>query len=160
VAVDRTSKVAFASVYRRATSLVAAAFLTVLARAVPYRIHTVLTDDAIKWRRGGPPRVRAATTRSRGRPGTPFRAPPETGRRSAWCARKKRPPSGAFQYDDIAGCASQVADYLTAYNQAKHLKALRWRTPVETLEALWASEGRDLPTITRPPHPGTEHLVM
>ena len=32
-----------------------------------------------------------------------------------------------------------VADYLAAYNFAKHLKALRWRTPYETLEALWPS---------------------
>ncbi len=35
VAVDRTSRIAFARVYRRATSLVAAAFLKVLARGVP-----------------------------------------------------------------------------------------------------------------------------
>ncbi len=49
VAVDRTSKVAFARVYRRATSLVAAAFLTVLAEAVSYRIHTVLTDNGIQF---------------------------------------------------------------------------------------------------------------
>jgi hypothetical protein len=41
--VDRTSKLAFARIYRRATGLVAAAFLKVLAKAVVYGIHTVLT---------------------------------------------------------------------------------------------------------------------
>ncbi len=38
-----------------------------------------------------------------------------------------------------APAARALADYLAAYNFAKHLKALRWRTPYETLGALWAS---------------------
>lgn len=46
----------------------------------------------------------------------------------------------AFHYDGIAELRRHVADYLCAYNDAKHLKALRWRTPVETLEALWAAK--------------------
>jgi hypothetical protein len=57
VAVDRTSKVAFARVSRRAASLVAAAFVTVLAKALPYRIHTVLTDDEIQFGDAGGRRV-------------------------------------------------------------------------------------------------------
>jgi transposase-like protein len=36
VAVDRTSKLAFARIYRRATALVSAAFLKVLAKAIAY----------------------------------------------------------------------------------------------------------------------------
>jgi hypothetical protein len=32
-----------------------------------------------------------------------------------------------------------VAGYLAAYNFAKRLKALRWHTPYETLEAPWTS---------------------
>jgi hypothetical protein len=45
----------------------------------------------------------------------------------------------AFHYESIRELRRHVADYLTAYNYAKHLKALRWRTPVETLESLWAT---------------------
>ena len=33
-----------------------------------------------------------------------------------------------------------VAVYLAAYNFAKHLKALRWRTPYEMIQALWESK--------------------
>jgi hypothetical protein len=33
-----------------------------------------------------------------------------------------------------------VADYLAAYNFAKQLKALKWKTPYETLQALYASK--------------------
>jgi hypothetical protein len=33
-----------------------------------------------------------------------------------------------------------VADYLSAYNFAKHPKAMRWKTPYETIQALWGSK--------------------
>ena len=43
VAVDRTSKYAFAQLHRAANVKTAAGFLAALIEAVPYRIHTVLT---------------------------------------------------------------------------------------------------------------------
>ncbi len=45
VAVDRTSKFAFAELHERVTRRVAADFLRRLIAAVPYRVHTVLTDN-------------------------------------------------------------------------------------------------------------------
>ena len=45
VAIDRTSKFAFVELHEKATRRVAADFLRHLADAVPYRIHTVLTDN-------------------------------------------------------------------------------------------------------------------
>jgi hypothetical protein len=45
VAVDRTSKFAFAELHERVTRRIAADFLRRLIAAVPYRIHTVLTDN-------------------------------------------------------------------------------------------------------------------
>lgn len=45
IAVDRTSKFALAELHARATRRVAADFLRRLIDAVPYRIHTVLTDN-------------------------------------------------------------------------------------------------------------------
>lgn len=44
-AVDRTSKFAFAQLHEAANVRTAAAFLKALIAAVPYRIHTVLTDN-------------------------------------------------------------------------------------------------------------------
>jgi hypothetical protein len=49
VAIDRTSKFAFAQLHERATTRVAADFLRALLKAVPYRIHTVLTDNGINF---------------------------------------------------------------------------------------------------------------
>lgn len=49
VAVDRTSKYAFARLKTKAMTLTAREFLDELAAAVPYRIHTVLTDNGIQF---------------------------------------------------------------------------------------------------------------
>src|SRR5215510_6841895 len=45
VAIDRTSKFAFTELHEKATRRVAADFLWNLIKAVPYKIHTVLTDN-------------------------------------------------------------------------------------------------------------------
>src|ERR1700686_3383661 len=45
VAIDRTSKFAFVEVHEKATRRVAADFLRALIKAVPYRVHIVLTDN-------------------------------------------------------------------------------------------------------------------
>ena len=45
VAIDRTSKFAFVELHEKATRRVAGDLLRHLATAVPYRIHTVLTDN-------------------------------------------------------------------------------------------------------------------
>ena len=49
VAIDRTSKFAFAQLHQRATRRIAADFLRALVAAVPYRIHTVLTDNGTQF---------------------------------------------------------------------------------------------------------------
>ena len=45
VAIDRTSKFAFVELHEKATRRIAADFLRHVAATVPYRIHTVLTDN-------------------------------------------------------------------------------------------------------------------
>ena len=49
VAIDRTSKFAFAQLHEKATRRIAADFLRALVAAVPYRIHTVLTDNGTQF---------------------------------------------------------------------------------------------------------------
>jgi transposase-like protein len=51
VAVDRTSKFAFALLVESAGKMEAAQFLRDLIEAVPYRIHTVLTDNGVQFTR-------------------------------------------------------------------------------------------------------------
>jgi transposase InsO family protein len=49
VAIDRTSKFAFAELYTKAGKMNAAQFLRNLVAAVPYTVHTVLTDNGIQF---------------------------------------------------------------------------------------------------------------
>ena len=50
VAIDRTSKFAFVQLVESANRVTASAFLEALIAAVPYKIHTVLTDNGIQFR--------------------------------------------------------------------------------------------------------------
>src|ERR1700685_3988325 len=50
VAIDRTSKFAFVQLVESANRVTASAFLTALIAAVPYKIHTILTDNGIQFR--------------------------------------------------------------------------------------------------------------
>ena len=102
VAVDRTSGFAFARLYRRATTLTAAAaFLKALLKAVPYRAHTVLTDNGIQFSNSAGPRryehakshafelvCRAHGIEHRLTKPCPTRGP--TGRPRGWYARSRR----------------------------------------------------------------------
>ena len=49
VAIDRTSKFAFVELHEKATTRVAADFLRHLIAAVPYKVHTGLTDNGIHF---------------------------------------------------------------------------------------------------------------
>src|SRR4051794_36957223 len=48
--IDRTSKFAFVQLAEKANRVTASAFLVALVKAVPYKIHTVLTDNGIQFR--------------------------------------------------------------------------------------------------------------
>jgi transposase-like protein len=60
VAIDRTSKFVFIELHDRATRAIASQFLRNLVEAVPYQIHTVLTDNGVQFCQ--PPRYRYGPT--------------------------------------------------------------------------------------------------
>jgi transposase InsO family protein len=49
VAIDRTSKFAFTELHEKATTAISRDFLLRLIAAVPYKIHTVLTDNGLHF---------------------------------------------------------------------------------------------------------------
>ena len=49
VAIDRTSKFAYVELHEKADRRTATNFLKALIKAVPYKIHTVLTDNGIQF---------------------------------------------------------------------------------------------------------------
>ena len=72
VAIDRTSKFAFVELHEKVTRRTAADFLRRLIAAVPYKVHTVLTDNGTHFTT--PPATRGRqppTSRSPSTPGSP-----------------------------------------------------------------------------------------
>ena len=67
VAIDRTSKFAVVELVEKADTRAAVAFLQALVEAVPYRIHTVLTDNGIQFA-DLPKNRQGPTARFRGHP--------------------------------------------------------------------------------------------
>jgi transposase-like protein len=45
-----------------------------------------------------------------------------------------------FHYDDLQSIKAHVLAFVTAYNFAKHLKALRWRTPFQAFCDAWTKQ--------------------
>jgi hypothetical protein len=60
VAIDRTGKFGFVQLVDKANRVTASSFLAPLVKAVPYRIHTILTGNCIQFRL--PPRSAAGPT--------------------------------------------------------------------------------------------------
>ena len=44
-----------------------------------------------------------------------------------------------FHYEDIDSLKAHVLSFVTAYNFAKHLKALKWKTPFQSICDAWKS---------------------
>jgi hypothetical protein len=152
VAVDRTSKYAFAQLHRAANVKTAAGFLAALIEAVPYRIHTVLTDngiqfcDAIQHRSGPTARYRMhmfeRVCREHGvehrltKPNHPW----TNGQVERMNRTLKEATVRRYHYASHRELEDHLAAFLDAYNFAKRLKTLRGLTPYETICKAWADE--------------------
>jgi transposase InsO family protein len=145
VAVDRTSKLVAARLYRKATKLAAQAFLEVLLREVPYRIHTVLTDNGVQFSdeaRTGRRLPVHPFIRLRRASGIEHRLtkpyhPWTNGQAERMVRTVKDATVPAFHHATIPELRRHLADWLAAYNFAKQLRTLRWRTPMEAIAAVW-----------------------
>jgi transposase InsO family protein len=149
VAVDRTSKLVFARIYRSATKLAAAGFLKSLVRTVPYRIHTVLTDNGVQFVQLQRGQSRSYLIHIFGRVclenGIEHRLtkpyhPWTNGQAERMVRTIKEATVKSFHYASIQELRRHVSDWLIAYNFAKQLKALKFRTPCEAIEELWKSK--------------------
>lgn len=152
VAIDRTSKFAFVRLEESATVQTATAFLQELIAILPYRIHTVLTDNGIQFcdlpsRRSGPTArlrmhmfnrvcegngIEHRTTK----PNHPWtNGQVERMNRTIKDATVKR-----YHYDDHNQLRQHLHDFIDAYNFARRLKALKGLTPYEYICKCWTSE--------------------
>jgi transposase-like protein len=152
VAIDRTSKYAFAQLHKIANRNTATAFLKALIVAVPYKIHTVLTDNGIQFcdlpkNRLGPT-ARWKThmfdllCRANGiehrltKPNHPW----TNGQVERMNRTLKEATVRRYHYDSHDQLRHHLAAFIDAYNFAKRLKTLNGLTPFESICKAWTNE--------------------
>jgi transposase InsO family protein len=152
VAIDRTSKFAFAQLVNKANRVTASAFLTALIKVVPYKIHTVLTDNGIQFRL--PPRYadRPTARFSTHMFGmrcqengiehrcTKINHPWTNGQVERMNRTIKEATVKRYHYDDHGQLRRHLADFLNAYNFGRRLKTLKGLTPYEFICKSWTSQ--------------------
>ena len=138
VAIDRTSKFAFAELHPRATKMVAAQFLRDLIAALPYAIHTVLTDNGIQFTNRACDRYafhhifdRVCETNGIEHRLTKVKHPWTNGQVERMNRTIKDATVKRFHYDDHAQLRRHLVDFIDAYNFARRLKTLKGLIPCE-----------------------------
>ena len=173
VAIDRTSKFAFVELHERVTRRIAADFLRRLIETVPYRIHTVLTDNGThftdpagdSWTPTDIKRMLAAGDRFRCHAFEPACAQNDVDHRLTkpnhpWTNRQvermnrtlKDATARRDHHETHDKLRAHLKIFLDAYNFAKRLKTLRGLTVFEFISEKWASEPN---RFTRNP----DHLI-
>ncbi|SPP98330.1 Integrase (fragment) [Bradyrhizobium vignae] len=161
VAIDRTSKFAYTELHEKATRRAAADFLQNLIKAVPYKVHTVLTDNGTHFTGPAGDSWTAADIKEKierkeffwahafvvacarndidhrlTKPKHPWtNGQVERMNRTIKDATVKR-----FYYETHAELRSHLSDFVNAYNFAKRLKTLKGLTPYEFICRAWTKE--------------------
>ena len=147
VAIDRTSKFAYVELHMRATKMIAAEFLRHLIAAVPYAIHTVLTDNGVQFKnreqdRTAMEHIFGRTCRDNGieHRNTKVKHPWTNGQVERMNRTIKEATVKRFHYDDHNQLRQHLADFVSAYNFGRRLKTLKGLTPYEYVCKIWTDE--------------------
>ncbi len=152
VAIDRTSKFAFVQLVNKTGRTSASAFLEALIEAVPYKIHTVLTDNGIQFT--FPPRYADGPTATymthmfdmRCRENgiehrlTKIKHPWTNGQVERMNRTIKDATVKRYHYDSHSQLKTHLTDFIDAYNFGKRLKTLKGLTPYEYICKVWTNE--------------------
>lgn len=164
LAIDRMSRSTYVEFHDKAGKMNGAAFLRNVVQVFPYKIHTVLTDNGMAFadlpkNRTGPTAMCFGRIFDRvcgendieHRLTKPYH-PWTNGQAERMNRTIKEATVKAFHYEDLESLKAHALTFVTAYNFAKHLKALRWRTPFQAICDAWTKD----PSIFRiSPH----HLI-
>ena len=147
VAIDRTSKFAFTELHSKAGKMAAAQFLRNLVEAVPYSIHTVLTDNGIQFTNRTCDRyafehifdwvcaeygIEHRLTR--------VKHPWTNGQVERMNRTIKEATVKRYHYDNHTQLRIHLAEFITAYNFGRRLKTLKGLTPYEFICKQWTDE--------------------
>jgi transposase InsO family protein len=152
LAIDRVSKFTHVAFLDANTKAHGAFFLRQVVEVFPYKLHTVLTDNGMAFadlpkNRGRYPEIKAIFGGHifdrvcdehgiKHRHTKPYH-PWTNGQAERMNRTVKDATIKAFHYPDLEALRAHVLAFVTAYNLAKHLKALRWRTPFQAVCDAW-----------------------
>jgi hypothetical protein len=147
VAIDRTSKFAYAELHAEAHKTIAAQFLRNLIAAVPYKIHTVLTDNGIQFtnRKHDQYAFQHIFARVCQECGIDHRLtktnhPWTNGQVERMNRTLKEATVKKYHYQSHQHLKEHLQAFLRAYNFAKRLKTLKGLTPSEYICQWWQKE--------------------
>jgi transposase len=147
VAIDRTSKFAYAELHEAAGKMLMGQFLRNLIAAVPYAIHTILTDNGIQFTnrtcdQHAPQHIFDGICDQHGIEHrlTKINHPWTNGQVERMNRTIKDATVKRFHYDDHDQLRRHLADFISAYNFARRLKTLKGLTPYEFICKAWASQ--------------------
>src|SRR6187402_2908122 len=148
LAIDRVSKFAYIELHATAEMATGAAFMRRVVATFPYRIHTVLTDNGVaftrcaasKWDRMVHPFDRVCEEHGIKHKLTKPYHPWTNGQAERMNRTVKEATVKTFHYETLESLKAHLQAFLAAYNFAKHLKALRWRTPFQAVCDAWKND--------------------
>ena len=152
VAIDRTSKFAFVQLVKKTGRSSASAFLEALIEAVPYKIHTVLTDNGIQFtfppRYADGPTARYMTHMFDMRCDengiehrlAKVRHPWTNGQVERMNRTIKEATVKRSHYDRHEQLEQHLTDFINAYSFGRRLKTLKGLTPYEFIVKTWTNE--------------------
>jgi transposase-like protein len=147
VAIDRTSKFAYAELHEKAGKMAAAGFLRNLIAVVPYAIHTVLTDNGIQFTNRAQDRLafehifdRVCREHRIDHRLTKVKHPWTNGQVERMNRTIKEATVKRFHYDNHDQLRQHLADFILAYNFGRRLKTLKGLTPYEHICKCWTNE--------------------
>jgi transposase InsO family protein len=152
VAIDRTSKFAVVQLVGKTGRTSASAFLMRVIAAVPYKIHTVLTDNGVQFtfppRYADGPTARYMTHMFDMRCQengiehrlTKIKHPWTNGQVERMNRTIKEATVKRFHYDSHQQLETHLADFIDAYNYGRRLKTLNGLTPYEQVCKIWTKE--------------------
>ena len=147
VAIDRTSKFAYAELLPKYGKMEAAQFLRNVIEAVPYHIHTILTDNGIQFTnritdRHAFPHIfdRVCVEHDIEHRLTKPNHPWTNGQVERMNRTLKEATVKRYHYENHAQLREHLYNFLNAYNFAKRLKTLRGLTPYEHIIQCWQKE--------------------
>lgn len=147
VAIDRVSKFAYAELHPQMTKLLVAEFLRHLIQILPYKIHTVLTDNGIQFTNRKQDRYAFAHIFDRvchenqiEHRLTKVNHPWTNGQVERMNRTLKEATIKRYHYNSHEELKKHLYAFLNTYNFAKRLKALKGLTPYEFIIKSWQNE--------------------